>query len=216
MERKAIMYLDRGLVGYDAWVFYGFISFGARLFGSRDWDRGRAVDGHNCISCYSQPADNQATNVSDGVKAERSGGNDECNNEACTRGRPMEAARSFWTTGRFTNKGQRLYPPRVAYRESEFAKRISAYAGAARAHEALGEPMRTESQDYRGFEIQVAHNPPTWQVSISPRSPQVYPLNRALQRISCQIKSDAFAKARERIDEVLKAAAHKIPVAFGP
>jgi hypothetical protein len=49
MEQKAIMYLDRGLVGYDAWVFYGFISFGARLFGSRDWDRGRAVDGHNCI-----------------------------------------------------------------------------------------------------------------------------------------------------------------------
>ena len=41
-------------------------------------------------------------------------------------------------------------------------------------------------------------------------------MNRALQRISCQIKGDAFAKARERIDEVLKAVALKIPVAFGP
>jgi hypothetical protein len=56
MERKAIMYLDRGLVGCDA--FYGFISFGARLFRSRDWDRGRAADDHNRISCYSQPAGN--------------------------------------------------------------------------------------------------------------------------------------------------------------
>jgi hypothetical protein len=76
--------------------------------------------------------------------------------------------------------------------------------------------MRTESQDYGAFEIQVTHNPPMCQVSISPKSPQVFPLNRALQRISCQIKGDAFAKARERIDEVLNAAALKIPVAFGP
>ena len=76
--------------------------------------------------------------------------------------------------------------------------------------------MRTESQDYRGFEIQLAHNPPMWQVSISPKSPQVFPLNRALPRISCQIKGDALAKARERIDELLKAVALKIPVAFGP
>ena len=76
--------------------------------------------------------------------------------------------------------------------------------------------MRTESQDYRGFEIQVAHNPPMWQVSIFyARSHQVFPANRAL-RISCQIKGDALAKARERIDELLKAVALKIPVAFGP
>ena len=77
--------------------------------------------------------------------------------------------------------------------------------------------MRTESQDYKGFEIQVAHNPPIWQASIfNPKSPRVFPVNRALQRISCQIKGDAFAKARERIDEVLKAVALQIPVAFGP
>ena len=77
--------------------------------------------------------------------------------------------------------------------------------------------MRTESQDYKGFEIQVAHNPPMWQVSIFyPKSPRVFPVNRAVQRISCQIKGDAFAKARERIDEVLKAVALTIPVAFGP
>ena len=77
--------------------------------------------------------------------------------------------------------------------------------------------MRTESEDYKGFEIQVAHNPPMWQVSIFyPKSPRVFPVNRALQRISCQIKGDAFAKARERIDELLKAVALKIPVAFGP
>ena len=79
--------------------------------------------------------------------------------------------------------------------------------------------MRTESQDYKGFEIQVAHNPPMWQASIfypKSKSPRVFPVNRALQRISCQIKGDAFVKARERIDEVLKAVALKIPVAFGP
>jgi hypothetical protein len=103
-----------------------------------------AADDHNRISCYSQPAGNQATNVSDGVKAERTGGNDECNNEACTRGRPMEAARSFWTAGRFTNKGRRLYPPGVPCRESKFAKRSSGYAGPARVQEALGKPTRAQ------------------------------------------------------------------------
>ncbi len=77
--------------------------------------------------------------------------------------------------------------------------------------------MRTESQDYKGFEIQVAHNPPLWQASIFyASSHQVFPVNRALQQISCQIKGDALAKARERIDELLKAVALKIPVAFGP
>ena len=77
--------------------------------------------------------------------------------------------------------------------------------------------MRTESQDYKGFEIQVAHNPPVWQASIFyPKSPRVFSVNRALQRISCQIKGDAFAKARERIDEVLKAVALTIPMAFVP
>jgi hypothetical protein len=80
-----------------------------------------------------------------------------------------------------------------------------------------GIDMRTESQDYKGFEIQVAHNPPMWQASIFyASSHQVFPVNRALQRISCQIKGDALAKARERIDELLKAVALKIPVAFGP
>ena len=50
--------------------------------------------------------------------------------------------------------------------------------------------MRTESQDYKGFEIQVAHNPPVWQASIFyPKSPRVFSVNRALQRISCQIKA---------------------------
>jgi len=38
--------------------------------------------------------------------------------------------------------------------------------------------MRTESQDYKGFEIQVAHNPPIWQASIfNPKSPRVFPVN---------------------------------------
>ena len=76
--------------------------------------------------------------------------------------------------------------------------------------------MRTESQDYKGYEIQVVHTPPKWQANIYPKPPQVSPVNRALLPISCQIKGDAFAKARERIDDVLKAVAHKIPVAFGP
>jgi hypothetical protein len=79
-----------------------------------------------------------------------------------------------------------------------------------------GIDMRTESQDYKGFEIQVAHNRPMWQASIFyARSHQVFLVNRALQRISCQIEGDALAKARERIDELLKAVGLKIPVAFG-
>ena len=86
-----MMYLDRGLVGYDASVFYGFISFDARLFGSRHGDCGRAADGQNRISCYSRPADKHAANVSDGVKANRTGGNDKCNNEADTHDRSMGA-----------------------------------------------------------------------------------------------------------------------------
>ena len=103
-------------------------------------------------------------------------------------------------------KGRTFLPP------AQGAPRI--YVGTFLA-EALA--MRTESQDYKGFEIQVAHNPPMWQVSIFyPKSPRVFPVNRAVQRISCQIKGDAFAKARERIDEVLKAVALTIPVAFGP
>jgi hypothetical protein len=53
----------------------------------------------------------------------------------------MVAARSAAAFGQrdgFKNKGRRLYPPKAAYRECEFAKTISAYAGAARAHETLG------------------------------------------------------------------------------
>lgn len=120
---------------------YGLISFDARLFGSRHGDCGRTVDGHNRISCYSRPADKHAANVSDGVKANRTGGYDKCNNEADTHDRSMVAARSAAAFGQrdgFKNKGRRLYPPKAAYRECEFAKTISAYAGAARAHETLG------------------------------------------------------------------------------
>ena len=76
--------------------------------------------------------------------------------------------------------------------------------------------MRTESQDYKGFEIQVAHNPPMWQASIFyPKSPRVFPVNRALQRISCQIKGDAFVKARERIDECSRRSLSKFPWHLG-
>ena len=118
-----MMYLDRGLVGYDASVFYGFISFDARLFGSRHGDCGRTADGHNRISCYSRPAGKHATNVSDGVKANRTGSNDKCNNEADTHDRSMGAARSAAAFGQrdgFKNKGRRLYPPKAAYRECDF------------------------------------------------------------------------------------------------
>jgi hypothetical protein len=79
--------------------------------------------------------------LSDGVKANRTGGYDKCNNEADTHGRSMVTARSAAAFGQrdgFKNKGRRLYPPKAAYRECEFAKTISAYAGAARAHGTLG------------------------------------------------------------------------------
>jgi hypothetical protein len=92
-----MIYLDRGVVGYDASVFYGFVSFHARLFGSRHGNRGRTADGDNRISCYAQPADNHATDAGDGVKAKRNVGNGKCNNEGNegdVRDWPVEAARS--------------------------------------------------------------------------------------------------------------------------
>jgi hypothetical protein len=61
--------------------------------------------------------------------------------------------------------------------------------------------MRTASETYKGYEIQVVHNPPMWQANIYSETPQALPLNRALPPISCKTKEEAFAEARKRIDE---------------
>ena len=61
--------------------------------------------------------------------------------------------------------------------------------------------MRTASESYKGYEIQVVHTPPIWQAQIYPESPQVPPLNRALAPIRCATKEEAFAQARRHIDE---------------
>jgi hypothetical protein len=63
--------------------------------------------------------------------------------------------------------------------------------------------MRTASQSYKGYEIQVVHTPPVWQAHIYPESPQARPLNPALPAIRCATKEEAFAEARKRIDETV-------------
>jgi hypothetical protein len=61
--------------------------------------------------------------------------------------------------------------------------------------------MRTASESYHGYEIQVVHTPPVWQAHIYPESPQAPPLNQALPPIRCATKEEGFAEARKRIDD---------------
>jgi hypothetical protein len=62
--------------------------------------------------------------------------------------------------------------------------------------------MRTESTEYRGYELQAVHNPPLWQVSIYPTSKNL-PFARADQVASRRIKEEAIAEARGWVDELL-------------
>ncbi|MGH6842016.1 MAG: hypothetical protein ACREDV_07995, partial [Methylocella sp.] len=65
----------------------------------------------------------------------------------------------------------------------------------------VGLTMRTASECYKGYEIEVVHTPPVWQANIYPESPQVPSLNRALPPIHCKTQEEAFAEARKRVDE---------------
>jgi len=62
--------------------------------------------------------------------------------------------------------------------------------------------MKTDSESYKGYEIQVVQPyAGMWQAGIYPESPQAPPLNQALPPINCKTKEEAFAEARKRIDK---------------
>ncbi len=61
--------------------------------------------------------------------------------------------------------------------------------------------MRVETESYRGYQIDVVHNPPMWNANIYPESPKTPPINSALPPIRCKTKEEAFAEARKRVDE---------------
>ena len=61
--------------------------------------------------------------------------------------------------------------------------------------------MRTESRRYKGYVVDLVHNPPRWEANIYPESKQVRPLSSALPPIHCKTKEEAFAAASKRIDE---------------
>jgi hypothetical protein len=61
--------------------------------------------------------------------------------------------------------------------------------------------METESRRYKGYLIDLVHNPPRWEANIYPESKDVRPLNPDLPPIHCQTNEEAFAEARKRIDD---------------
>jgi len=63
--------------------------------------------------------------------------------------------------------------------------------------------MKTESVIYRGYELQVVHHPPMWQVGIYPTAPNMPAPRPDLQIVSLGNKEDALSEARRRIDAVI-------------
>jgi hypothetical protein len=63
--------------------------------------------------------------------------------------------------------------------------------------------MRTEQQSYRGYEIQITHNPPFWQAAIY-RTKQTLPeIDWAALNIRAATVSPAFQEAKQTINRVL-------------
>jgi hypothetical protein len=138
-ERKSMMYLDRGLVGYGASVFYGFISFDARLFGSRHGDRGRTADGTTVfLATPDQPTSTLQTlaMASRLIAAAATTNATTKPTPMIGRWEPRVPLQLFGQRDSFKNKGRRLCPPKAAHRECDFAKTFLAYAGTAGAHDA--------------------------------------------------------------------------------
>ena len=63
--------------------------------------------------------------------------------------------------------------------------------------------MKTESIEYRGYELQVIYNSPMWQVGIYPTKPNMLALRADLQIVSLGNKQDAIMEARRRIDALI-------------
>jgi hypothetical protein len=62
--------------------------------------------------------------------------------------------------------------------------------------------MKTETSEYRGYELQAVHNPPMWQVSAYPTSPKLR-RPRPDQVISRPTKEEAVADGQRLVDELL-------------
>jgi hypothetical protein len=63
--------------------------------------------------------------------------------------------------------------------------------------------MKTEMIEYRGYELQITHNPPMWQVGIYPTKPTMLAPLPDLQIVSLGNKDDAIAEARRRVDMLI-------------
>jgi hypothetical protein len=61
--------------------------------------------------------------------------------------------------------------------------------------------MKVESRSYKGYVIDLVHNPPRWEANIYPETPQARPLRPDRTPIHCQTKEEAFAAACKRIDD---------------
>jgi hypothetical protein len=61
--------------------------------------------------------------------------------------------------------------------------------------------MKIDSGRYKGYLIDLVHNPPRWEANIYPESKRVRPLSPDLPPIHCKTKEEAFAEACKRIDE---------------
>jgi hypothetical protein len=63
--------------------------------------------------------------------------------------------------------------------------------------------MRTETINYRDYELQAVHNLPFWQVSIYPTMPHLLAPSPDAQTVSLGDKEAAFAEAQRRVDALI-------------
>jgi hypothetical protein len=63
--------------------------------------------------------------------------------------------------------------------------------------------MKTETIEYRGYDLQTVFNPPMWQVGIYPTQPNMLAPRPDLQIVSLGNKEDAIGEARRRVDALI-------------
>lgn len=63
--------------------------------------------------------------------------------------------------------------------------------------------MKTEEIAYRGYELQVVHHPPMWQVGIYPTGPGMTKPRPEAQHVSFPDRAEAIAEAKRRVDSLL-------------
>jgi hypothetical protein len=64
--------------------------------------------------------------------------------------------------------------------------------------------MKTETHDYKGYEIELVQTPPMWQAGIYPKSPDLPSPSKAFAHVTRPTKDGALAEARKRIDGLPK------------